>query len=358
MWKTNNGLLQERVVMPDTGLTKIISVTIKGTGVKAEQEAAKRLEAKIASLCEKRMKFSEAIDLYIRECEKELKPSTVRKYKFEFISIYKIVGECYLDHVTAGFIRKAFMDSGRENRTLNGYIKIFKSFWMWAYRNDYVKGREVVDKLTLFPDTPKRERIQDKYLEADELKTLFEDMTEERWYLVSRFLCLTGMRIGEFIALERTDIWGSVIRITKTYDANNHVVTSPKSFDSKREIFVQSELRDCIADINKYVKNMKEKTGIKSDLFFPDFNGEHLRYEAYAKYLRELSQRSIGRVISPHIWRHTHASILFSRGASLDTVSTRLGHADSKITKEIYLHRLEELKEKENKFLDGITMIG
>lgn len=36
----------------------------------------------------------------------------------------------------------------------------------------------------------------------------------------------------------------------------------------------------------------------------------------------------------------------------------RLGHSDSRITKEIYLHRMKELKEKENKQLDGIHLIG
>ena len=38
MW-IYKGMVQERVKMPDTGLVKVLSVKIKGNGLKAEQEA-------------------------------------------------------------------------------------------------------------------------------------------------------------------------------------------------------------------------------------------------------------------------------------------------------------------------------
>jgi integrase len=357
MWKTSDGILQERVIDPVTGLTRTLSVTIKGSGLKAEQEATRKLQDKIAHIADKRIKLSEAIELFIKESEKTKKASTARRYRFELKAFYDVVGECYLDTVTAGYIRKKLMDSGKSNRTLNGYLKVFKTFWMWAYRTDIVKGREVMDKLVNFQDIPEKERIQDKYLETWELKKLLSEM-DERWRLVSRFLCLTGMRIGELIALERCDVWGSVIRINKTYDNNNRIITPPKSFDSKREIHVQPELRECIEEINDFVKDMKEKAGFESDLFFPDFNGDYLPYPSYSKYLRELSENVLGRRVTPHIFRHTHTSFLAAAGVPLDTIAARLGHSDSKITKEIYLHRTAELKEKENKQLDGITLIG
>ena len=51
-------------------------------------------------------------------------------------------------------------------------------------------------------------------------------------------------------------------------------------------------------------------------------------------------------------------SVLFARGMDLQAVSERLGHSDSKVTKEIYLHKLQELKEKENRQLDKIHIVG
>lgn len=41
----------------------------------------------------------------------------------------------------------------------------------------------------------------------------------------------------------------------------------------------------------------------------------------------------------------------------MEAISARLGHSDSRITKEIYLHRMKELKERENNQLNGIRLI-
>lgn len=359
MWITSDGYVQERIIMPDTGLTKRVSIKIKGNGIKAQQEAIKRLQDKIENMAYKRLKFSEAIDLYIVDIEKTLKPSSVRKARIELGTILDITGDAYLDSISAGFIRKKFISSGRENRTLNGFLKIFKTFWAWAYRNDLVKSREVCDKLSLFQDTPKRERIQDKYLETDEMNALLEAMTEKRWYLISKALLLSGLRVGEFIALDNTDIvCDRYIRVSKTYDSNNRIITSAKTYDSKRDVFIQSELLDVIGEIRGYTKWQAEVCGYSSDIFFPDVDGGRLHYDAYRKYLKETAEKVLNRPIVPHTLRHSHCSMLAMSGVPLETISKRLGHADSRITKEIYLHRMKELKEKENEQLNRIHLIG
>lgn len=357
MWKTN-GYVRERITDPKTGLEKVVSVKIKGNGIKAENEAIKKLQDKIMHYSDTRIKLSEAIDIYVKDIERELKPSSVRKAKLELRSMLRIIGDAYMDNLTAGYVRKKFVDSGRENRTLNGYIKIFKTFWMWCYRNDIVQSRELFDKLAPFQDTPKRARIQDKFLETDEMNKLLETMTEKHWNLVTRFLLLSGLRIGEFIALNNTDVWGKNIRVTKTYDANNKIITSAKTFDSTREVFIQDELREVISQIHEYTAWQAEAFNYKSDLFFPHIDGNYMHYEAYAKYLREVSEKALQRKISPHITRHTHASILAASGVPLEAISARLGHGDSRITKEIYLHRLNELKEKENEQINQIKLFG
>lgn len=344
--------------MPETGLPKVVSVKIKGKGLKAEQEAFKRLQEKIKKINFKRLLFSEAIGLYLKDIEKNLKPSSVRKARISLGSILEVTGDAFLENVTAGFIRKKFLESGKPNRTLNGYLKIFKTFWLWAYRNDFVQSREVFDKLTPFADTPKKERIQDKFLETEEVKKLLSAMTEKRWELLSRALLLSGLRVGEFIALDVVDVWGKYIHVTKTYDANNKVVTSAKTFDSKRDVFIQAELREVLDEIREYTKWQADVFGYESEIFFPDVDGGRLKYYAYRKYLEEVSERVLNRPVTPHIWRHTHCSKLAECNYPLEEISARLGHSDSKITKEIYLHRMKEAKERANRQLDSIHLIG
>ena len=358
MWINNRNYLCERVTDPRTGLVKTLSVKILGESVKARQEANKRLQEKIKKLSETDYLFFDVIDTYMREFAPVWKPSTYTRLNNHFKSMKKIIGNAYMNNITAGFIRLKFSESGKSNRTINDYQETLKTFWKWAYRNDFVKSSEVADKLFSLPDQPQKERIQDKYLEPWEVKKLLDAIPEEKDRLLVRLLCLTGMRISEAIALNDSDVWGSVIRIDKTYDQANHLITSPKSIKSRRDIHVQPELGECIEDIRKYITYEKELVGYESDLFFPDIDGGYLEYGKFNRHIGDVSLEVLGRRITPHIFRHTHCSMLVAKGMSFDSISARLGHEDSKITREIYTHRLNELKERENKQLDSIRILG
>lgn len=52
--------------------------------------------------------------------------------------------------------------------------------------------------------------------------------------------------------------------------------------------------------------------------------------------------------------RHTHASMLLTKGFNIQYVSKRLGHLNIEITWRVYSHLLDELKEKEDSKLDTL----
>ena len=54
---------------------------------------------------------------------------------------------------------------------------------------------------------------------------------------------------------------------------------------------------------------------------------------------------------------HTSASLLLAQGVPLETVSRRLGHANSNITKDIYIHITEKMKKKEEEILQEVKII-
>lgn len=356
-WITSKRLYQESVINPHTGLKQIVSVKISGNSKKAEIDAYKRLMAKVEKVRETRFKFSDVADLYLAEQSTAWKPSSLTRIVSHIKQIEGIIGDGYMDALTAGFIRTKFAESGKSNRTLNDYEKTLKTFWRWAYKNDYVKTQEVSDKLMPFRDQPRKERIQDKYLETWEIKKLLEAMERKQYKLLTTFLILTGCRVSEAIALNDRDVWGSVIHITKTYDHINRVVTAPKSLSSRREIYIQPELKECIQEIRKYEEWQRGIFGYESDLFFSNEDGGYLNYGNYKRYFISMTETALGRRLTPHSTRHTHTSILCAKGMTLDEIAARLGHDDSKVTRAIYLHRTEELKAKENKKMDAIRMI-
>jgi len=58
------------------------------------------------------------------------------------------------------------------------------------------------------------------------------------------------------------------------------------------------------------------------------------------------ASKKIGIDIHPHMLRHTHASLLAEAGTGLEIILDRLGHADDKTTRMIYLHTTKKLKKE------------
>ena len=208
---------------------------------------------------------------------------------------------------------------------------------------------------------PYRERIQNHYLEKDELSRLIAGMNEHQYKLIAKFLVLSGMRIGEMIALRRADvdIENRVIHVTKNMQGITRIIDLPKNSTSYRDVYVQDELAEVCREIEKY----KCMMGIVSEIFFPDPKGDYLRHETVEKYFRENSERILKRRVTPHMLRHTHTSLMIEaamtagQNITLDDIAERLGHANSKITKDIYFHKTNLVRDATNRKLDLLKIL-
>ena len=114
MWVNKSGYAQERIKDPNTGLERIVSVKVKGTSDKARLEAFKRLQDKINHISDRKVLLSDAIKIYIKENERSLKPSSLRKCRIELNSFLQVVGDSYINSLSAGFIRTKLLDSGKK----------------------------------------------------------------------------------------------------------------------------------------------------------------------------------------------------------------------------------------------------
>ena len=65
----------------------------------------------------------------------------------------------------------------------------------------------------------------------------------------------------------------------------------------------------------------------------------------------------LGKALTPHVMRHTHVSLLAESGVPLETISRRLGHSNSKITREIYLHVTQKQEQKDRERIAQISLL-
>ena len=135
------------------------------------------------------------------------------------------------------------------------------------------------------------------------------------------FMCVTGLRAGEFLALRKTDFYFEehFFKVDAAIAAG--VKGDPKTEASNRIVYYTDELFDYF-DLN--------------------ILGKYKTYEGLrSAFSRMLSKYGI-RGISLHCTRHTFATICHSLGMNDKTLQTLLGHSTLAMTQDIYTHLLRK----------------
>lgn len=171
------------------------------------------------------------------------------------------------------------------------------------------------------------------------LKTL-----EKPSYAAAILMMETGMRIGEVLALEWSDIdWSRrAVRISKTVvRLGNHkkeyVQNEPKSYSSIRTVPLSLKAYDLLFELRE-----------PSGYVIHDAYGDILSYEAVRWQITQACRKAGVEYYGQHIFRHTFATNCYNRGCDVKILSKLLGHADVSITYNIYIHlygdELEEMR--------------
>ena len=368
MWvekaKSGNYKFVERYTDVYTGKERKVSVTLEKNNAQTRKLAEKLLQDKVDDILGKTKEvvhLSDLIEDYLSYQKITVKASTYNRNKGACKSLRNMLENVLVDKLTAKYVTSKFLQSGREPSTLNEFMIRFKALIRWGYKNDYIEDIKFLDKIEPFKAIPHRVKIQDKFLESSELELLLDNMVIDKWNLLTQFLVLSGMRIGEVIALnkEDVDLDARLIHINKNYDYINNVTTVPKTLCSIRDIFIQDELLVVCKKIIQLRGRLQLSGEMKrNDLFVPGNKEDHAEYFSYCNYLKDRAFDCLGRRITPHTLRHTHASLLMEQGIPIEVISRRLGHEGSQITKEIYLHVTEKLKEKDYAQIEKIKIFS
>lgn len=358
----------ERYENPLTGQLKKVSITLDRDTASTRKQARKALDMKIeenlrklsSTVRKEELRLSDLVELYRKDQETTVSRSTYQRNYFATKSLMRILGpDTLVDRLTAGYVRERLAGLDEKPGTTNERITRLKALIRWGYENDYLDDIRWIDKIKKFKDEEKKQKLNEKYLEGNELKELLSHMSVDKWRFLTELTALSGLRIGEAIALDTSDvnIKTRLITVTKTYDPVNRVVTSPKTITSNREIYMQDELLLLCKSIHLFMKKERLAMGYQSDIFISNVNGGYMNYYSYNKYLGEISERLFCKPVTTHFMRHTHVALMAEHGVPLDVISRRLGHADNKVTRDIYFHVTENMKAKDHQAVSGIHIL-
>jgi integrase len=193
---------------------------------------------------------------------------------------------------------------------------------------------------------PKLVKRRPPVLDEAKLRTLFDRARNTRLYPFIVLAAATGCRRGELLALQWSDLdvqTGS-LEISKSLEQTKAGlrVKSTKS-EEPRCVAVPEWALEVLNQHRAEQEKDRAMFGqnyANNDLIFCQPGGQYYSPDREGARVSELMRKVGLHGVTLHSLRHSHASILLSKGVPISVVSERLGHADQNITLSIYSHAL------------------
>jgi integrase len=190
-------------------------------------------------------------------------------------------------------------------------------------------------------------KVQDKEIEIirkDELRNVLAKL-RGHLHVIATLALATGMRRGELLALrwQDVDLDAGVGRVERSLEQTRSGLRfkAPKTKHGRRSITLPSA---AVAELRAHRKAQQEQRlalglgKVPDDaLVFPASDGQPRKPNALTNEWI-IATTAIGRRLSLHALRHTHASSLIAAGIDILTISRRLGHAKAAVTLNVYGH--------------------
>nr|WP_251025966.1 site-specific integrase [Bacillus sp. ISL-47] len=207
---------------------------------------------------------------------------------------------------------------------------------------------------------PKSNKKEMNIWNENEVNCFLEVAKKDPIYIVFILALTTGMRQGEILGVrwKDVDLEKGLINIQQTLSHDGKTFLSgAKTKSSLRTINLS------LATINhlKRRKRIVSKEKLSLGPEYQDFDliactqhGTPLNPANVRRSFNRLINLADVPKIRFHDLRHTHATLLLSKGVNVKVISERLGHSDIKVTLETYSHVLPTMQEEAVKHLDEI----
>lgn len=212
--------------------------------------------------------------------------------------------------------------------TLHTYFYVLSTFYRYLYQKQLIPETFVnPTRGVILPKVPKRLPKFFIEKEMDECLALWQKSSNfgvVRAGMIVETIYQTGLRCFEVTGLKQVDVDLQACQL-KVLGKRNKQRIVPFGTDLAEKMTQYLALRD--ATVEK-----------KSDYFFVNNHGGQLsESQVYHMVHNMMEQVSTKVKLSPHVIRHTFATVMLNRGADLNVIKELLGH-ESIDTTEVYTH--------------------
>lgn len=229
---------------------------------------------------------------------------------------------------------------GITNKTINGIMTFVQAVFNYGVEAGYL-ATNPVGKIKKLPQV----KPPIKTLNETQIHTFLKVAEGTRFYAFFATAILTGLRRGELLALEWSDIdfKNKRIKVNKQYYKGMKTTTK-----TNRERVV--DIPDNLIEI---LKNHKIENNVFSKLVFHNYTGGVIHpYYMEEKHFKPLLEECNKQLDAEnqiehfrfHDLRHTYATYLLSHQVPIKYVQLQLGHASAKMTLDVYASFMPSVK--------------
>lgn len=280
--------------------------------------------------------LNENIRIYLYHCEtrKNLNEKTIKAYRIDLAQYASFTLEKFHDPLSKEALTAyvSFLHIHYQPKTVKRKIACLKTFTRFLFMEDlipldpfqkiYLAYREPIKLPKTIPAPVIAALLSHLYSAKENAQTDFQKATCLRDIAVIELLFATGMRISELCSL----------KISNLNLTERKVLIYGKGA-KERVIYIGSE--EVVAILNTYLATFSDSLTSDSWLFLnqrKDRLSEQSVRNMIGKYAR---QAGIQQHITPHMFRHSFATLLLESDVDIRYIQKLLGHS-SITTTEIY----------------------
>ena len=331
----------------------INGIQVRKSGYKTKQAAQDDLDKVTKEYSSGVTIATLAHDYLERHCELNCKSSTKMLYEN-----YLKVNLADIKRLRARDLKKRDIENlvlqlktkGLQNKTINGIVTLLQAILNYGVDNGFL----AVNPILKFKKLP-QVKPQIHFLNETQQKVFLEQAKNcpETYYTFFYTALKTGMRRGELLALEWSDIDFNNAKIWINKQIYRGVTQSTKT-GKERYVDMPHSLIDVLIEHKKH--------GVLSKYVFHTDGKPLHAWNMEETYFKPLLKRcnkyldSDNQIIKLrfHDLRHSYASYLLSNGVPVKYVQERLGHATARMTLDVYNSIMPSVKYGALELLDNL----
>lgn len=292
--------------------------------------------------------FAEVAELWLDSYKNTVKPTTYQNVKKKLnIMIDSYFTDMKIQQISVAYCQKVAIKLSNRYILYTNYYSVISRVFKYATSIDIIKSNPL-DKIIKPKNRPlkAKENYYSKQELTDFLKVCKENCKPVE-YTFYHLLAFTGLRIGEAIGLMWSDVDFENKRLNISRTAvkigKEQTVQDPKTKRSKRVITLDDETLNVLKlwkhqQIKEYFQAGKAYQHDSNYIFTNNKGRWLLTATMKVKLSSFFCKHNKLKKITPHGFRHTHASLLFEAGITAKIISDRLGHNNVQTTLDMYTH--------------------